>query len=249
MLEEQSWTHKLLLTLALVDTLQVVKCQLKVGSINAEPLCCIKHIVYLFILFFLIYILECIPPRWVGIRKTERKFLICCVDCQQYQEECLDVYTVISSVYLISFSFLTWFSGYSGDVWNPQPAPKDHPWRYMPNQAMTPHVSGTTIDAQVIAFFSPYSCASLFHFFLTNRILNWNTAATLCCGSQGYAWQILQGRRFSCSKLHSEGGGAGTSISIISRVKRLIVWVYSLLNRTFWNNPMFVPSGIMFLCL
>ncbi|KAF2308553.1 hypothetical protein GH714_010547 [Hevea brasiliensis] len=29
--------------------------------------------------------------------------------------------------------------GYSGDVWYPQPAPKDHPWRYMPNQAMTPY--------------------------------------------------------------------------------------------------------------
>lgn len=42
--------------------------------------------------------------------------------------------------------------GYSGDVWDPQPAPKDHPWRYMPNQAMTPHTSGTTIDAQVILF-------------------------------------------------------------------------------------------------
>ncbi|KAK6155184.1 hypothetical protein DH2020_009432 [Rehmannia glutinosa] len=40
-------------------------------------------------------------------------------------------------------------AGYSGDVWYPQPAPKDHPWRYMPNQAMTPHISGTTIDAQV----------------------------------------------------------------------------------------------------
>ncbi|CAA6673098.1 unnamed protein product [Spirodela intermedia] len=40
-------------------------------------------------------------------------------------------------------------AGYSGDVWNPQPAPKDHPWRYMPNHAMTPHISGTTIDAQV----------------------------------------------------------------------------------------------------
>ncbi|GFY95984.1 formate dehydrogenase [Actinidia rufa] len=40
-------------------------------------------------------------------------------------------------------------AGYSGDVWNPQPAPKDHPWRYMPNQAMTPHISGTTIDAQL----------------------------------------------------------------------------------------------------
>ncbi|KAK4367465.1 hypothetical protein RND71_011257 [Anisodus tanguticus] len=39
-------------------------------------------------------------------------------------------------------------AGYSGDVWYPQPAPKDHPWRYMPNQAMTPHISGTTIDAQ-----------------------------------------------------------------------------------------------------
>ncbi|KVI09183.1 D-isomer specific 2-hydroxyacid dehydrogenase, catalytic domain-containing protein, partial [Cynara cardunculus var. scolymus] len=38
---------------------------------------------------------------------------------------------------------------YSGDVWYPQPAPKDHPWRYMPNQAMTPHISGTTIDAQL----------------------------------------------------------------------------------------------------
>ncbi|XP_020414665.1 formate dehydrogenase, mitochondrial isoform X1 [Prunus persica] len=40
-------------------------------------------------------------------------------------------------------------AGYSGDVWNPQPAPKDHPWRYMPNHAMTPHISGTTIDAQL----------------------------------------------------------------------------------------------------
>ncbi|GAV74626.1 2-Hacid_dh domain-containing protein/2-Hacid_dh_C domain-containing protein [Cephalotus follicularis] len=40
-------------------------------------------------------------------------------------------------------------AGYSGDVWNPQPAPKNHPWRYMPNHAMTPHISGTTIDGQI----------------------------------------------------------------------------------------------------
>jgi len=40
-------------------------------------------------------------------------------------------------------------AGYGGDVWYPQPAPKDHPWRYMPNHAMTPHISGTTIDAQL----------------------------------------------------------------------------------------------------
>ncbi len=27
-------------------------------------------------------------------------------------------------------------------------APKDHPWRTMPRQGMTPHYSGTTLDAQ-----------------------------------------------------------------------------------------------------
>jgi formate dehydrogenase len=39
-------------------------------------------------------------------------------------------------------------AGYAGDVWYPQPAPKDHPWRSMPHHAMTPHVSGTTLEAQ-----------------------------------------------------------------------------------------------------
>ncbi|ODR09682.1 formate dehydrogenase [Mycobacterium sherrisii] len=39
-------------------------------------------------------------------------------------------------------------AGYAGDVWFPQPPPKDHPWRTMPNNAMTPHVSGTTLSAQ-----------------------------------------------------------------------------------------------------
>lgn len=39
-------------------------------------------------------------------------------------------------------------SGYAGDVWFPQPAPRNHPWRLMPNHALTPHVSGTTLDAQ-----------------------------------------------------------------------------------------------------
>lgn len=38
--------------------------------------------------------------------------------------------------------------GYAGDVWFPQPPPADHPWRDMPNQAMTPHISGTTLSAQ-----------------------------------------------------------------------------------------------------
>lgn len=39
-------------------------------------------------------------------------------------------------------------AGYAGDVWFPQPAPKNHPWRSMPNHAMTPHTSGTTLSAQ-----------------------------------------------------------------------------------------------------
>lgn len=44
-------------------------------------------------------------------------------------------------------------NGYSGDVWNVQPAPGDHPWRTMKNplgggNGMVPHYSGTTLDAQ-----------------------------------------------------------------------------------------------------
>jgi len=39
-------------------------------------------------------------------------------------------------------------AGYAGDVWYPQPAPKDHPWRSMPYQGMTPHMSGTSLSAQ-----------------------------------------------------------------------------------------------------
>jgi formate dehydrogenase len=39
-------------------------------------------------------------------------------------------------------------AGYAGDVWYPQPAAANHPWRSMPNHAMTPHLSGTTLEAQ-----------------------------------------------------------------------------------------------------
>ena len=39
-------------------------------------------------------------------------------------------------------------SGYAGDVWFPQPAPNDHPWRTMPHHGMTPHTSGTSLSAQ-----------------------------------------------------------------------------------------------------
>ena len=41
----------------------------------------------------------------------------------------------------------------AGDVWNVQPAPKDHVWRTVKNplgggNGMVPHYSGTTLDAQ-----------------------------------------------------------------------------------------------------
>ena len=36
-------------------------------------------------------------------------------------------------------------AGYAGDVWFPQPPPKDHPWRTMPHHGMTPHISGTSL--------------------------------------------------------------------------------------------------------
>ncbi|MGI5500010.1 NAD-dependent formate dehydrogenase [Lentzea sp. CA-135723] len=39
-------------------------------------------------------------------------------------------------------------AGYAGDVWFPQPAPANHPWRTMPNHGMTPHISGSSLSAQ-----------------------------------------------------------------------------------------------------
>ncbi|KAG8213620.1 hypothetical protein J3R82DRAFT_10305 [Butyriboletus roseoflavus] len=44
-------------------------------------------------------------------------------------------------------------NGYSGDVWDVQPAPRDHVWRTVKNplgggNGMVPHYSGTTLDAQ-----------------------------------------------------------------------------------------------------
>ncbi|OLN82095.1 Formate dehydrogenase [Colletotrichum chlorophyti] len=44
-------------------------------------------------------------------------------------------------------------AGYGGDVWFPQPAPQDHPLRTAKNpfgggNAMVPHMSGTSLDAQ-----------------------------------------------------------------------------------------------------
>lgn len=59
--------------------------------------------------------------------------------------------------------------GYGGDVWFPQPAPKDHPLRYAANpwgggNAMVPHMSGTSIDAQKVCtrLTPPWALANAF---------------------------------------------------------------------------------------
>ncbi|RKR76339.1 NAD-dependent formate dehydrogenase [Frondihabitans australicus] len=39
-------------------------------------------------------------------------------------------------------------AGYAGDVWYPQPPAVDHPWRTMPHEGMTPHMSGSSLSAQ-----------------------------------------------------------------------------------------------------
>ena len=39
-------------------------------------------------------------------------------------------------------------AAYAGDVWFPQPAAADHPWRTMPHHGMTPHISGSSLSAQ-----------------------------------------------------------------------------------------------------
>jgi formate dehydrogenase len=39
-------------------------------------------------------------------------------------------------------------AGYAGDVWYPQPAQFDHPWRTMRHNGMTPHTSGTSLSGQ-----------------------------------------------------------------------------------------------------
>jgi formate dehydrogenase len=55
---------------------------------------------------------------------------------------------IVDSLALVEALEKGHLSGYAGDVWFPQPAPKDHPWRHMPNHAMVPHYSGTTLEAQ-----------------------------------------------------------------------------------------------------
>jgi len=38
--------------------------------------------------------------------------------------------------------------GGAGEPSNPRAAPADHPWRTMPYNGMTPHISGTSLSAQ-----------------------------------------------------------------------------------------------------
>ena len=112
--------------------------------------------------------------------------------------------------------------GYAGDVWYPQPAPKDHPWRTMKNHAMTPHYSGTTLDAQVClvmaALVISMSCRAfgcrLVHLqgafsvvcmcsCLANVSILWNGTHTLCCNPK-LKW--LHGHQYTGSCTYTCAG-------------------------------------------
>jgi formate dehydrogenase len=85
-------------------------------------------------------------------------------------------------------------AGYAGDVWFPQPAPRDHPWRSMPHQGMTPHTSGTSLSAQ-----TRYAAG-------TREILG--------CWLQGRAireeYLIVDGGRLAGAGAHSYSAGNAT---------------------------------------
>lgn len=76
--------------------------------------------------------------------------------------------------------------GYAGDVWDQQPSPQNHEWRYMRNplgggNGMVPHYSGTTLDAQ-----ARYAAGvkSILHNFFENKEQD---PANLIVSGGGYA--------------------------------------------------------------
>jgi formate dehydrogenase len=86
-------------------------------------------------------------------------------------------------------------AGYAGDVWFPQPAPADHPWRTMPHHGMTPHVSGSTLSAQ-----ARYAAG-------TREILENYFAGT----PQREEYLIVDGGRLAGAGAHSYSAGNATA--------------------------------------
>jgi formate dehydrogenase len=86
-------------------------------------------------------------------------------------------------------------AGYAGDVWFPQPAPRDHPWRTMPNHGMTPHISGTSLSAQ-----ARYAAGTreILECFLDGRTIR-------------EEYLIVDGGRLAGTGAHSYGEGNATS--------------------------------------
>ena len=86
-------------------------------------------------------------------------------------------------------------AGYAGDVWFPQPAPQDHPWRTMPNHGMTPHISGTSLSAQ-----ARYAAGTreIIECFLDGRSIR-------------EEYLIVDGGRLAGTGAHSYGEGNATS--------------------------------------
>jgi formate dehydrogenase len=114
--------------------------------------------------------------------------------------------------------------GYGGDVWFPQPAPKDHPLRYAQNpwgggNAMVPHMSGTSIDAQKVSLTQPLS---LIYECLTNYYLSdMPTAPRLSSTSTSPAARTT-GPRTSSSTRATTPPRRTASASTRSRPRRLL---------------------------
>jgi lactate dehydrogenase-like 2-hydroxyacid dehydrogenase len=114
--------------------------------------------------------------------------------------------------------------GYGGDVWFPQPAPKDHPLRYAQNpwgggNAMVPHMSGTSIDAQKVSLTQPLS---LIYECLTNYYLSdMPTAPRLSSTSTSPAARTT-GPRTSSSTRATTPQRRTASASTRSRPRRLL---------------------------
>jgi formate dehydrogenase len=75
----------------------------------------------------------------------------------------------------------------------PQPAPASHPWRKMPHNAMTPHMSGTTLSAQARS-----RCAALHAVWLAADIssgrLRLHTQARYAAATQDILHRFLHGK-------------------------------------------------------
>ena len=108
-------------------------------------------------------------------------------------------------------------AGYAGDVWFPQPPAGDHPWRTMPFEAMTPHISGSSLSAQ--ARYAAGVREILECWFedrpIRNEYLNVDGGKLVGAGAHSYsAGDATRGSEEAARFKATTGGGATTRHSV-----------------------------------